>query len=75
MNLEKLRSPANATFKNSKISLQIVKKLEVQPNSNVQEIPVLILWLHLKNVFLNLGFTVENGIANLYKIRLFTFQI
>ena len=56
MNLEKLRSPANATFENSKISLQIVKKLEVQPNSSVQEITVLILWLNLKNVMSKFSF-------------------
>ena len=32
--LEKLRSPARAIFKNSKISLQIGKNLEVQPKAN-----------------------------------------
>ena len=59
MNLEKLRSPARATFKSLKISLRIRQNLEIQPKTNTQKIPNLNLWVDWENLYHNSNFTVE----------------
>ena len=59
MNLEKLRSPARATFKSLKISLRIRQNLEIQPKTNTQKIPNLNLWVDWENLYHDSNFTVE----------------
>ena len=51
MNWEKLRSPAGAKFKNPKIYLLIGKKLEVQPKTNTQKVPILNVWMNWENLY------------------------
>ena len=59
MNLEKLRSPARATFKSLKISLRIRQNLEIQPKTNTQKISNLNLWVDWENLYHDSNFTVE----------------
>ena len=54
----------------SKISLWIWKKLEVQPNTKSQKIPILNLWMNWEKLLSNLSFTIEIKIGTLRK----TFQ-
>ena len=74
MNCEKLRSPTRATFKNLKISSLIGRKLKFQHKVNTQKIRILNLWMNWGNLCPNLSFTVQNGVDNLHKIRLLTFE-
>ena len=67
LNQEKLRSPARAIFKNSKISLWTGKNFELQPKPNTPKSQF------GKSLGPKLSFVVDK-MGNLHKIRLLTFQ-
>ena len=58
MNWEKFRSPARAILKSSKILWEFGKNLKVRPETNVQKILILNLWMNWERLCPNLSFTV-----------------
>ena len=71
MNLEKLRSPGWAIFKNLRISLWNGKNVYQQPKTNAQKSQ---FWIY-GCIGISFVLIVENNIGNLHQIRLFTFQM
>ena len=68
MNWEKLRSPANTTFKN--YNFQFVCELGKPWKYNLRPIfksPNLNLWMNLESLCINPSFIIENKIGNLHK--------
>lgn len=57
MYLKKFKSPARATFKNSKIYLWIGESSEIKPKPITQKIPILSPWMNWKNLCPNSSFT------------------
>ena len=75
MNLEKLRSPARATFKNSGFQSfhELTKRFKVEPSETFRNLN-LNLRVNGEIVSPNLSFTVENKDGNLHKESLDIFR-